>query len=283
LNGKGRRVAICGPGPSLRGASIAVADEVWGCNTGLDYLVDHGLRVTHGIVLDADERMVTLLPRTFDVTYRIASSVCPNYPARLQAEGRAFEFFHSYLGTSDPDGWDRKARGGQSYERHLYATHYPPGPETGYGVNCGTRAVCLALIMGFDHIDVYGMDGACAPDAGPMPECTDPRYADWLDTLTLYADGRSPRSDGDEPVMLEGVIDERRWHTTVDMALATVCLVEMQRAFPGRITVHGDTLFNAIKDKDAAFFAEMPHFVESGEYGQVAGINAYPSFSYSAT
>jgi hypothetical protein len=269
---RGKSVVICGPGPSL--ATFAAtppfraaqrANQVWGCNSALAFLHDHGARVTHGVAVDPSVAMLSDLEfgRVFDVRYFLASSVSPDLTRLLLSKGCSIRFFHNFIGCKDPDGW--VGAEGQTYESYLYnnAGLYPPSVRTGHGLSVVPRAVCLALVMGFDTIQVYGADCACAPDGSPMPDVDSPEYSAWLDTVTFYADGRSAACYGRASgVFAEAVIDGRRWHTRADMAISAQNLLEIQKSFPGRIELMGDTLPNAIRDKDATFFANLPKLTQ---------------------
>lgn len=247
-NSRTGSVAICGAGPSLRDYPGTVAKEVWACNSALPYLKRNGWRVTHGLAIDQSEGMLEDWRETFDVTYLLASSVNPKLVSHLK--GKRLRFFHSYLGIPDPEGET-------GYELSLYKKLYPDSVQVGHGLNSVPRAVCLALAMGFTDIHVYGADCAAAPNQSEMPETGEPGYWSWMQGITLYADGRSAAVYG-ESVMCEAVIDGKRWTTRADMIISAQWLVKLQQAFPDRITLHGDTLPNALLGKDAEFWSRSP-------------------------
>lgn len=246
----GKSVVICGAGPSLADEyrNLPLATEVWACNSALPYLIERGVRVTHGLAIDQSEGMLEDWRETFDVTYLLASSVNPKLVAHLK--GRRLRFFHSYLGIPDPEGES-------GYELSLYKKLYPDSVQVGHGLNSVPRAVCLALAMGFTDIKVYGADCAAQPNQREMPETGEPGYFEWMQGVTLYADGRSATVYG-ESVMCEAVIDDKRWTTRPDMIISAQWLVRLQQAFPDRITLVGDTLPNALMGKDDAFWAASP-------------------------
>lgn len=269
----GQSVVICGAGPSLadHAAQLPHANHVWACNSALPYLKGRKVRVTHGVSIDQGEAM--LAPEewaeTFNVHYLLASCVHPSLTKHLKAKGRSFTWFHSYLGIPDPEGWVcPPTHSGEpiSYEMYLYQTLYAPSVQVGYGLNSVPRAVCLAIFMGFSSITVYGADCACAPDGPPMPPLAHPDYPAWLNGLRMYADGRNAGCYG-RSVMAEappGSIDHRRWHTRADMLVSARHLLELQKAYPDRITFVGDTLLNALQGKDDAFWARMPALTGAG-------------------
>lgn len=246
----GRSVNICGAGPSLAEYRPAYwnTNEIWACNSALPYMKNRGLRVTHGFAIDQSEGMLDDWRETYDITYLLASSVSPKLVEHLK--GRYVRFFHSYLGIPDPEGE-------KDYESRLYSTLYPTSVRVGHGLNSVPRAVCLALAMGFSDIRVYGADCAALPNQPEMPETGESGYWEWMQNVTLYADGRKASVYG-QSVMCEGVIDGRRWTTRADMVISAMHLLELQQAFPDRITLVGDTLPNALRGKDKAFWSRSP-------------------------
>lgn len=248
----GQTIVICGAGPSLRDAVLPDADEVWACNSALNFLMARGERVTHGVTIDQGRAMLDGWEwgRSYPVGYYLASSVHPDLVAKLRADGRALTFFHSFLGVPAPEDWaPREGFGG--YEDWLYRKLYPASCCVGQGLNTVPRAVCLALALGAASIEVYGADCACAPDGEPVP-CLpgEPGYAEWLDSLVMYADGRTPRWYGDETPMAEAELGGHRWHSRPDMVVSAMHMLELQRVYPGRITYHGDTMIEALRGVD---------------------------------
>lgn len=255
--GKGRSVSICGAGPSLAGMTVAPTSEVWACNSALPYLRDRGDRVTHGFCIDQGEAMLGAeeWQRTFKVEYLLASSVHPSLVAHLRRAGRSLRFFHSYLGIPDPEGWT----GRESQEMHLYRTLYPTSVQVGYGLNSVPRAVCLALVMGYDAILVHGADCACAP-ADPMPPMDSTAYDAWLAELVVYAKAR-PWPFG-RTIMAEGLVDGRTWVTRPDMVISALHLADLAERYP-QVRLMGDTLPAALlRDPEAR--AEMPRIAGPG-------------------
>lgn len=250
-------VVICGAGPSLQkyqGAPVR-AREIWATNSALNYLVEHDLRVTHGFAIDMGEAMVQEWESKPDVRYLVSSSVHPDLLDHLS--DRRVSMFHSFLGCPDPEGETH-------YERQLYERLYPTSVMVGHGLNAVPRAVCLALSMGFTDIRVYGAD--CGASGGSeMPGQGEEGYTEWLDQITLYADGRKASVYGENASMCEAVIDGVRWHSRPDMIISAVHLLELQRYFRDRIRYFGDTLVNALADKDQAFMSRLPALTKSGE------------------
>jgi hypothetical protein len=267
----GQRVVICGAGPSLRAVTaLPDADEVWACNSALPYLMDHGLRVTHGVTIDQGEAMLgdAEWGRAIDCEYYVASCAHPDLVAHLRAHGRRITFFHSFIGQPNPPGWaprlDSAGAVVDSQEMWLYRSLYPESVQVGHGLNSVPRAVCLALAMGFRDIQVYGADCG-VPDGDPMPEYGTPAYAEWMAGLVLYADGRTAGACyGAGDPLAEGTIGGRRWHTRADMVISAAHLLELQAGFPGRISYVGDTLPNAMHFDDPEFMVAWPSLTGIG-------------------
>ena len=276
---KGKTLAICGAGPSLAdtAATMEHTDHVWACNSAVNFMHDHGYRMTHGFAIDQGEAM--LAPHewgtTYPMPYYVASSVHPRLVQHLLAHKRKLTFFHSFLGLPDPDDWTPDPRRPDvTYEMTLYTTIYPTSVQVGFGLNSVPRAICLALFLGYSRILVYGADCACTPDAPPMPFLNTPEYAAWIAALPMYADGRCAVQYGDDAVMAEAVIDGTRWHTRPDMVMSAVHMVDMCKQYP-QIELIGRTLPNALRHQSAEFMADMPRL---GGVGDVLGFGrATPS------
>jgi len=272
----GRSVTICGAGPSLARhvRRLPATTHVWACNSALLYLIRRGARVTHGFAIDSSEGMLTDWAATFDVNYLVASSIAPRLRDHLLAAGRRLTWFHSYLGVPDPEGW-APPDADTSYELDLYRRLYPASVRVGYGLNAVPRAICLALIMGFADIRVYGADCAAAPDAPPMPTYwslggagASPEYRAWMRALVMYADGRTAADAfGESAYLAEATIDGVRWATRADMTVSARHLVDLQRAHSGRVTLVGDTLPAALARQSDAFMRES--FPDMGGLGRV--------------
>lgn len=280
----GDTLAICGAGPSLANTLDALdaldADQVWACNSALPYLVDHGRTPTSGFAIDQGVAMLKpeewgrIGERGFPTHYFVASSIHPDLRDHLIAARRKLTWFHNYLGSPDPDGWtppepwpDGTTPEQRSYESWLYTHHYATSVQVGHGLNSVPRAVCLALYFGFAKIVLYGADCACAPDQPPMPVYGTPEYRAWMRGLVFYADGRTAADCYTEDAVIAEApdIDGRRWHTRADMVMSAQHLLQLQAAYPDRITFVGDTLVNAIRDKGPEFMANMPTLSAKGK------------------
>lgn len=274
----GKTLIVCGAGPSLATMGEFLretkADEVWGCNSALPYLRDQGWRVTHGFCVDQGEAMLGAYEwqRTFPVTYLVATSIHPTLTAHLRKANRPLVWFHNYLGIKNPEGWTEpagwvKVSPDWGYEMYLYQTKFPPSVQVGYGLNSVVRAVCLAMWMDFAKIYVVGADSAAAPDvAAPMPLMNTPAYDAWLQTVPLYANGRTAyECYGPNAVLTEGLILGRRWVTRTDMLISAQHLVDVVKNWGERIVLVGDTLPNALLGMPKDYLDQLPKLAGGGQ------------------
>ncbi len=270
----GKSVVIVGAGPSLAEEypRLPQADHVWACNSALPYLMDRKVRVTHGFAIDQHPAMLDAheWARTFDVGYYVATSVHPTLVEHLRAKHRKITFFHNYLGVPEPEGWNPLEHGMPadcSYELYLYRTKFDTSVQVGHGLNSVPRAVCLAIATGFSSITVVGADCACAPDSPIMPDLQNRpnEYADWMTRLVMYADGRTASQYGTGSIMAEATIDGTRWHTRPDMVVSARHLVDLVRAYPGRVHLVGKTLANAFLAQSPEWMADLPRLTDQGE------------------
>lgn len=272
--GAGKSVLICGAGPTLNDHIAAHAkshDELWACNSALPWLISQGYRVTHGITVDQTPAMLNEWETVPDVEYLLASTVHPFLTEYLiEKHHRRVRWFHSYVGIRKPPveycecGHDhdltdvtkcvaacgcaeyRPRR--VSYEDWLYLTLYPPTVRVGAGLNTATRAIDLALTMGYERVTVLGADCALrisepAP-AGARPGS--PEHKAWLETVTMHADGGNALRSGATATTVGGEIDGRWWETKPDMMISAVFLAKMAQAAPNKLRLIGDTLPNAL-------------------------------------
>ncbi len=267
----GKSVVIVGAGPSLADeySRLPKADHVWACNSALPYLMDKGVRVTHGFAIDQHPAMLGAheWARTFPVKYYVASSVHPSLVQHLKAKHRHMTFFHNYLGVPDPEGWNPADHDGNSYELYLYRTRFETSVQVGHGLNSVPRAVCLAIATGFTSITVVGADCACQPDSPMMPDLQNrpDAYAAWMRELVMYPDGRTASQYGDTSIMAEATIDGTRWHTRPDMVVSARHLVDLVRSYPGRVHLVGKTLANAFLQQPPEWMADLPNLTDKGE------------------
>jgi hypothetical protein len=85
-----------------------------------------------------------------------------------------------------------------------------------------------------------------------------------MSELSLYATGKTASYFGASASMCEAVIDGVRWHTRPDMIISAMDLLKLQEAYPGRITLVGKTLPNALRGKPRAFMELMPAISATG-------------------
>lgn len=279
----GQSLVICGAGPSLTEHADEYcrdADQVWGCNSALTWLHEHGYPVTHGFTIDQTSEMVAEWFTCPDVEYLVASTVHPNLVEYLVSEKRRLTFFHNYVGIKErpvewPDPFGVKQLIG--YEDWLYVTLYPGTLRTGSGLNAVTRAIDVARFMGFETITVLGADCSIRMKSSPPKgaEMDSPDRLTWLrEQTTMHADGGSALASGATAVTFEGIIDSgtpdtrvrkgkgRHWLTKPDLIITAAFLVQMARQIPG-LRLIGDTLPNALMGKNAEYFDHLPRLTDS--------------------
>lgn len=99
----GKVLALCGAGPSLATGPIYPADEVWGCNSAVTWLAEHGPEPTGTIGIDQTERMLVDWADTPDVTHYVASTVHSKLMADLVRRGRDVRVFHNLVGWGEDE------------------------------------------------------------------------------------------------------------------------------------------------------------------------------------
>ena len=264
---KGEHIVICGAGPSLadHAAEFAPqADQLWGCNSALTWLLAHGHAPTHGFAIDQTTAMIGEWGTAPDVEYLLASSVHPHLTEFLLGRGRSLRFFHNYVGIRhDPVLRDDGTL--MAYEDWMYSGLYPSTVRVGSGLNAVSRAIDTARYMGAGRITVLGADCALRVSA-PRPDVPmgSPEHLRWLRECTvMHADGGHALASGATPITFGGVIDGRHWETKPDLSITALTLRRMADAFPDLIDLVGDTLPNALKGKSEDFLARMPHLTDS--------------------
>ena len=287
---KGEHIVICGAGPSLADHAAEYcpdADQVWGCNSATTWLADNGHRVTHGFTVDQTPHMVEEWYTAPDVHYLLASTCHPHLVEYLMDKGREITFFHNFVGIDerpveldldpddDPTEWyegdevvvvtstdtgAEKTVRRMAYEDWMYSTLYDPTCRVGSGLNATTRAIDLACYVGAGRITALGADCALRQKRScPATPYGSPEHLKWLNEDTImHVDGGNALASEATPMTLTGTIDGREWTTKPDMIITAVWLVQMARALD-ELEIIGDTLPNALMDKDQDFLDSLPH------------------------
>lgn len=289
----GQTLVIAGAGPSLRDTAAKwcpKADQVWGCNSAAIWLYEHGYKVTHGFTVDQTAHMLEEWASVPPIDYLLASSCNPFLTELLESKGRTVTFFHNYIGVpgaaveynvcrhcdalfdrmkdgvivdqcvacQSPDIISAKS----SYENWMYAALYPSTMTVGSGLNATTRAIDLAIYMGFKKIIVLGADCAIRTKKGPMPaglKTGSPEHLQWLREETeMHADGGHALASEASCLTLEGVIDGRHWMTKPDLVVTAMWLVWMKRTLGSRLSIMGDTLPKALLHKPDEYLDRLP-------------------------
>lgn len=295
---KGKELVICGAGPSLSDNArdyipprnifaralrwgegvlrrtlpekyrkhIQPERDVWGCNSALPWLYDKGYNVTHGFTVDQTPTMLKEWKDAPDVEYLCASSIHPHLSDLLTKRGRTITWFHNYCGftgvSNDGKPVTTVTIDGetQSYEDWVYSLYYPATIRCGSGLNAVNRALDLAQFMGYDRVYVLGADCHIRTlKPAPKVPAGHPEHLKWLDEATVFhADGGSAVVNGQSSLTMEGEIDGRTYLTKPDLAVSATWLELQRRASGGTVEVIGDTLSNALRDKDEAYLRRMP-------------------------
>jgi hypothetical protein len=265
---KGQHLILCGAGPTLKEHAAEWCDQghqVWGCNSALPWLAENGYRVTHGFTVDQTDGMLSDWATPPRVGYLVATSIHPHLREHLHARGLKLRWFHNWVGVNKPPVVYAGER--MSYEDALYHRLFQHKmPRAGFGLNSVTRAIDIALVMGFARITVLGADCALAYDAPPPPGMVPGSmlHNDWRrDHCTLHANGGAPDAAHSTTLLLSGRIDGRHWETKTDMMVTAVALVKKRRLIPNRLELIGDTLPNALRDKDDAYLDRLPTLVQA--------------------
>lgn len=294
---KGQTVVICGAGPTLRDHAAKWCprgDQVWGCNSAATWLYQHGYKVTHGFTIDQQPQMVAEWYDAPPLDYLLATSVHPHLTEHLRKVGRHVTFFHNFVGLNRPNveycacghikhpkpAPDTPDPGCEvsdcdcmtyrpmlmSYENWLYSGLFEGTIVASSGLNSVTRAIDLALYMGFEKIIVLGAD-CCLRVKSPPPnglKQTDPGWVHWLETQTeMHADGGSALASGATAMTLYATIDGRFWLTKADLIITAVWLVRWKRKLGKRLTLIGDTLVKALRDKPEDYLQRLPTMVDA--------------------
>lgn len=267
---KGRTVLICGAGPTLNDHIAEYAGtttDLWACNSALPWLLSQGYPVTHAITVDQTAAMLNEWETAPDVEYLLCTTVHPFLTEHLvEKHARRCRWFHNFVGIAKPpveycecghDSHDGPCQCGcetyrpyrMAYEEWLYASLFPPGIRVGAGLNTATRAIDLALTMGYDQVTVLGADCALRVRAplGRDVEPNSPEHKLWLAGTVMHADGGNALASGATACTIGGEIDGRWWETKPDMMLSAVFLLRMQDAIGDRLKLVGDTLPNALR------------------------------------
>jgi hypothetical protein len=264
----GQTVVICGAGPSLAEEAaewVPKGDQVWGCNSAMPWLVENGHKCTHGLTIDQTADMLEEWNTAPDVKYILASTVHPHLTSFLLDKGRDIRFTHNFVGVKeDPVSWpdENGVERTESWEDWAYQVMYQGTVRAGSGLNAVTRAIDVALYMGFEKIIVLGADCCIRfkskPPDGKGPG--DPEFLDWLRKETvMHADGGNALASNATPVVLTGEIDGRLFAIKPDLAVSAVWLTVMRRKLGKRLQIVGDGYVNALKHKSNSFLKRLPN------------------------
>jgi len=247
---KGQQLIICGAGPSLEQAHNRIKQHhghVWACNSALNYLTEHGLKVTHGCAIEQTERMYTeVWTDPPDVAYFLASSCHPGLVTHLMKAGiRRVAFFHNFTGVPG--------------EYELYQNCYEPTIVTGEGLNVTNRMLGVALHLGYSKIWLAGVDCAISEDGA------------------FHAGGATQ----DDRVYMDGTPEfsaaigtpDRHWRSTPDMLMSAIDFAKKQQKYPSRVKIIGDVLPKRLRNKNDEFLDRIVKWANAEEHQRLmAGV-----------
>lgn len=136
-----RAIAIVGGGPSLEQTykELNQFKEIIVCGSAHDYLISKGVYPDYCVICDPDEIMVSYLQKESYVTRYLIASQC-HKAVFDKLENKSCYIWHA----GGNNVTDFKFRDGE------YAF--------GGGCTVGTRALCIAIGMGFSNIHLFGFD-----------------------------------------------------------------------------------------------------------------------------
>lgn len=220
----GRTLAICGAGPSLRDAVIRT-DDVWACNSAATYLESVNIPYDFAVGIDQTPGLLKEWATAPLAPFLLASSVDPKLVKHLQALGRRLVFFHNMVGVDNEIG--------------LYK-QWPSTFMVTAGYSVVSRVINLAQWMGYDRIELHGVDCEFGPDD------------------LAHANGDSANDAYGKPMVFEHTYENgRHSRTRMDMLMDAVYLARLARAYPGHIELMGDTLPAMLKDKPDDFLDQV--------------------------
>lgn len=134
-------IAIVGGGPSLKDnlELLSTYKHVMACGSVHDYLVDNSIDVRYCVVCDPDEIMGNYLQKGRNQTIYLIASQC--HPSIF----KLLKNYTSYIWHADGYKFDKSP-----YEDGAIGI--------GGGCTVGTRALCIALGMGFTNLHLFGFD-----------------------------------------------------------------------------------------------------------------------------
>lgn len=229
---KGEKLVICGAGPSLEDAGHIVNrgnQQVWGCNSAISYLKEHGWRYTHGCAVDGSVRMLETWKEPVLTDYLLSTTIHPQLMRRLRDAGCNVTLFHSFIGFEG--------------ENTLYSALYPETICVGEGLNVVNRMLSVAEYMGFKKVWLCGADNALKGDV-------------------LHAGGNKLK---DGRPFLRGEFDGRKWATTADMLVSAIDLARRKKLMGNKLVFVGDTLPKALAGKPDNFFERCIRWVDNAK------------------
>lgn len=154
--GQGKSISVVGSAPSIAWDYGRLIGDVMAVNQAHDYLVGKGVIPTYGVLWDAGEIMADLMTPRDGVTYLIGS----------RCDAKTHEKFAPF----NPVVWHAM---GDEVLPGLLEEHGVMEPMLGGGAQGVTRLMCVATVMGYSDIHLFGCDSSCTDGAhvgdDPLP------------------------------------------------------------------------------------------------------------------
>ena len=148
LGKKSGAVAIVGSGPSLKTnwqELRTFKGDIIACNASCQFLLEKGITPTHMFCFDADPLVLEFFTPHKDITYLLASRCVPEAFERIK--GCKLVIWHAAGDTNLQDILERRGK---------------MEPMSVGGSAAVTRAMVLAMPMGYSDIHIYGGDSSFA-------------------------------------------------------------------------------------------------------------------------
>ena len=158
LGSKSGAVAIVGSGPSLKANWHELKEfkgDILACNAACQFLLERGITPTYMFCFDADPLVLKFLKPHKDITYLMASR-CPPEAFELIKDCK-ISVWHA---------------AGDERIREILETKQINEPMVTGGSAAVTRAMMLALPMGYTNVHVYGGDSSFAEGDTHIGEST---------------------------------------------------------------------------------------------------------------
>lgn len=192
IKGSNKSIAVVGGGPSVNNYidDIKQFRTVVAAGSSHDYLVENGVKLTYAIICDPDPLSINYYQKLDTETKYLVASGC---------DEKIFEHIKNHPLVM----W------------HCHSDSYSPSEiEVGYqavggGCTVGLRSLSIALLLGYNHIHIFGMDSCMADNGKSHAYITE----DIGDTYSIkVAQSKSYLPDGIKTFKCAGYQLAQAWH-----------------------------------------------------------------------